>query len=104
MNLDLGLDDLDFLSVSRSASMSYPSIHFGDEDGKDSSKRPSPTKSASPEARLELNREDTIEPEDAKPKTRLVRTLYIQVRNLFVALVPIADQRVTRWSISKGRL
>lgn len=79
IDVDLGVDDLDFLSVSRSASVSYPSIHFGDDDDPQSrrSTRP-PSKRQSPVESRALTRENTIEP-GSLAQPRVIRTLYIQV-------------------------
>lgn len=73
LDIDLGLDDLndiDFLSVGHSKSMSYPSIHFGNEDDES---RPASTVANSPA----MSRVATRTTSPAVPKQ--VRTLYIQM-------------------------
>lgn len=75
LDIDLGLDDLDdmdFLSVGHSKSVSYPSIHFGNEDD------PSTNGDNSP-AVLSKRATRTSSPVVA-PSPKHTRTLYIQVR------------------------
>ena len=75
LDMDLGLDDLDdvdFLSVGHSKSVSYPSIHFGNEDDPSTNGQNSPVLSR-PATRIA----SPVVP--ASPKQS--RTLYIQVRS-----------------------
>ena len=74
LDMDLGLDDLDdmdFLSVGHSKSMSYPSIHFGNEDD------PSTNGDNSPVV-LSKHATRASSPVVA-PSPKHTRTLYIQV-------------------------
>lgn len=76
LDIDLGLDDLDdldFLSVGHSKSVSYPSIHFGNEDD------PSTNGQNSPALSRPATRAVSPVPV-ASPKQ--TRTLYIQVSSL----------------------
>lgn len=73
LDIDLGLDelnDMDFLSVGHSKSISYPSIHFGNEDDES---RPASTAANSPA----ISRAATRAASPAMIKQ--VRTLYIQM-------------------------
>lgn len=79
LDMDLGLDDVDFLSVGHSKSASYPSIHFGNEDDASTAAN-SPVVSSRPVAVRGLSRAGSPVP----PK--YVRTLYIQVRHFFLPL------------------
>lgn len=100
LDMDLGLDDIDdfdFLSVGHSKSVSYPSIHFGNEDD---ASRPGSTVANSPAA----SRHGTRGSSPALvPKH--VRTLYIQVRSFHPVgghrLTPVADG-VRREAHSQG--
>lgn len=76
LDIDLGLDDLDdtdFLSVSHSKSVSYPSIHFGNEDDPS---RPGSTAANSPMLRSKAATRVST-PVDAISKS--ARTMYIQM-------------------------
>ena len=73
LDIDLGLEelDMDFLSVGHSKSISYPSIHFGNED--DASVANTPV-----ESRDATRASSPVLPGRQSPLKR-VRTLYIQV-------------------------
>lgn len=73
LDIDLGLDDLDdedFLSVGHSKSMSYPSIHFGNDGDASTNGQTSPVMSK-PTSR--------IASPVVMPSPKQTRTLYIQV-------------------------
>ncbi|SCV70247.1 BQ2448_1641 [Microbotryum intermedium] len=76
LNIDLGLDDLDdddFLSVGHSKSVSYPSIHFGNEDDASTDGRISPVV-------FRHSKNSTRYNSPAIPATpKQTRTLYIQM-------------------------
>ncbi|KAM0750676.1 Serine/threonine-protein kinase [Meredithblackwellia eburnea MCA 4105] len=77
LDIDLGLDDFDdndFLSVGHSKSVSYPSIHFGNEDDVS---RAGSTAANSPV----ISRRPSVRPlsPTGSPVPRFVRTLYIQM-------------------------
>ncbi|KAM0786774.1 hypothetical protein ACM66B_002209 [Microbotryomycetes sp. NB124-2] len=70
LDMDLGLDDLDFLSVGHSKSVSYPSIHFGNEEDPSTNGQNSPV--------LSKRGAKEMQPaQAASPKQ--TRTLYIQM-------------------------
>ncbi|KAK4052686.1 eukaryotic translation initiation factor 2-alpha kinase [Microbotryomycetes sp. JL201] len=70
LDIDLGLEDLDFLSVGHSKSVSYPSIHFGNEDDPSTNGKNSPISSKRESHQARPN-------QVASPKQ--TRTLYIQM-------------------------
>ena len=87
LDMDFGddLDDIDFLSVghAQSRSMSYPSIHFGNEDDPSRPNSSDGTNSAVPSkktTRASTPNQPVVAP--TPPKQR--RTLYIQVSFIFV--------------------
>ncbi|SGY15170.1 BQ5605_C013g07278 [Microbotryum silenes-dioicae] len=76
LDIDLGLDDLDdvdFLSAGHSKSVSYPSIHFGNEDNASTDGRISPAVSRHSKHSTRYNSPVIL----ATPKQ--TRTLYIQM-------------------------
>lgn len=99
LDIDLGLDDLDdtdFLSVGHSKSVSYPSIHFGNEGDVSVSGQSSPVQSR-PATRI-------ASPVTA-PSPQQTRTLYIQVSDdaLFDFDAETYDQVLAvRWSMLRS--
>ena len=95
LDIDLGLDELnmDFLSVGHSKSISYPSIHFGNED--DASVANTPV-----ESRNATRASSPIIPGRQSPLKR-VRTLYIQVSTL-LRLSWTDAETCRRWNTSRS--
>ena len=86
-----GDDDLDFLSVghAQSHSVSYPSIHFGNED--DPSRAGSEASSSPVISKHGFSKKAPTQPATAASTPKQTRTLYIQVRPCLAAVSSLSS-------------